>query len=154
MARTMTPVSLDIITEQLMKARDEAAHYQELYENNFEAYRAVAAEYEAMQTRSMYFALGSLCAGVCVGAAGAGLLARHRFSYASVRLAQELTDSRRRAATELSRAKKFGGEGLAKSLIPALDAMDAMCSNIPTDDKDAADVAVCLFIFLSPLSRK
>ena len=125
---------MDIITEQLMKARAEAGHFEDLYEETLATLRAVAADADDLRMWVMYAAAGSLCVGVAAGAIAGSVVARQRYAAGSTRLLQEMQDSQRRAASELKRSQRFGGESLAKSLIPALDAMDAMDTAMATID--------------------
>ena len=47
-----------------------------------------------------------------------------------------MVDVRRRGAAELAKAERYGCEGLARSLVPALDAMDALTA--AADDAEGA----------------
>lgn len=49
-----------------------------------------------------------------------------------------MVDLRRRGAAELANSQRFGGEALARSLVPALDAMDSLEAASSGDDTEGA----------------
>ena len=127
LTRTLTHQALGAISEQVIKARADADHYKDLAE---EALQALDASAEEMEQKKWY-AYAAMAGCWCVSAAIAGPLgaatARRQSAAQLASVAQEMVDLRRRGAAELQRAERFGSAKLAKSLIPTLDAMDAMC---------------------------
>ena len=129
LTRRLSAAALGAISEQAIKARNEAYHYKDMYDEALQAVDELTARVEQQQLYAI--AAVTVCSAVAAAAAGAlaGRAAQKASATAIARLSQEMVDLRRRGATELEKAEKFGSAKLAKSLIPALDAMDALCAS-------------------------
>ena len=125
--RTLSSAAVDAIGEGAMRARAEAAHYKDLSEEALQAVDKAADEIEQTRMLGLAAAAASAATSLVVGVAVGFGVARRRHAGALARVSAEMLDVRRRAATELERSRHYGSEKLAKSLIPALDAMDALC---------------------------
>ena len=134
------------LTDQLMKtrelaaqARSEARHFKELSEEALDGLDAAAAQIESERKLAIAAAAGAaVVAGMLGGALGVSM-ARRQQAMALARVSQEMVDLRRRGVAELEKAQRFGGEGLARSLIPALDAMDALEASVSSSGSDDAE---------------
>ena len=120
-----------MITEQLRKdlrkARVDATRYKKWAQ---ESLADVDDALEALDVQRQQFMLYGLVAtagaALVSGAVGAVMMRRNQASQLA-RLSQELVDVRRRGAADVAKAERFGSAKLAQSLIPSLDAMDALC---------------------------
>lgn len=127
LTRRLTQQALGVISEQSIKSRFEAEHYKDLAD---ETRRALDEATDRLDRNKEYaVAAVVLCSTAAAAVAGvfAGRAAQKANAAALARVSQEMVDLRRRGAAELQKAERFGSAQLAKSLIPALDAMDALC---------------------------
>ena len=129
--RELSAPALDVLAEQLRKARTDAARYKRIAEDSLADVDAVVDEMERQRqefkTYGLIAVVGTALVGSVVGGAAAAAVLRRQHVSVLARLSQETVDLRRRSASELAKAERFGSERLAKSMIPALDAMDALC---------------------------
>jgi molecular chaperone GrpE len=116
-----------LLSQQLAEAKADAAHYQLLANASWTEAEALRQEKEQMLWLGVAGAAGSAAIAAALGAAAAAASVRRRNVAALAEAAQEMVDARRRAALELERAKQYGSEKLARTLVPALDALDALC---------------------------
>ena len=141
--RTITHTAHEVITEQLRadlsKARAQASRYKRWADDSL---RDLDDAVEALDVQSAQFKLygglaliGSATVAAMLGGIAGATFAKRQHSAMAARLSQELVDVRRRGAAELAKAERFGSGALAKSLIPALDAMDRMCETGGGDEE-------------------
>lgn len=114
-------------TLELREARDQAAKYHSVAS-------AALAEQERLRkdaSKVLPIAVAGAAATAAVAAALAVFITRRQYTAQLTAAAQNLTDLRRRSALEVSNAQRFGSEKLVKSLLPALDSMDALVTSPP-----------------------
>lgn len=134
--RTLTRQAQQAITDSTIRAREQAAKAQA----DSEHFKSVAAEaldaldLAAAQFEQQKILAAAACGGVVVfcsvlgGAAGMAF-ARRSQAATLAHVSQEMVDLRRRGASELAKAERFAAFKLAKDLVPALDAMDALVAD-------------------------
>mmetsp|Transcript_28139 Transcript_28139/g.71995 ORF Transcript_28139/g.71995 Transcript_28139/m.71995 type:complete len:232 (-) Transcript_28139:349-1044(-) len=132
--RTLTNAAVDVMTSQLRKIRNEKEHYKAALED---AVQDLDLAQQLMgQQRDEYIFYGvaaSVAAAATGGIIAAAIVSRRQTAVVS-RISQELADVRRRSALEMAKAEQFGASPLIKSMLPALDAMDAMCAHSKDDE--------------------
>jgi molecular chaperone GrpE len=109
------------------RSESDAVRYRMLADSSWAEAEALRQEKEQIVWFGVAGAVGSAAVAAALGAAVAAANMRRRNVAALSEAAQEMVDVRRRAAFELDRAKQYGGEKLARTLVPALDALDALC---------------------------
>lgn len=125
--RTLTPQALVAVSNA--HARRAQQYERELVDAQ-EDLQLAMHEIDKQREELLWWGTAAAVGSAVVASAGCGLVASmtmRRNAAALAHLSQELVDVRRRGAAELAKAERFGGERLAKSLLPALDAIDAMC---------------------------
>lgn len=107
---------------ELSDWRRQASQSAELAAQAHEELAQAEAEREMLR-----YMLGGLGAALLAGCVGGALWARGAHARLE-RLSTELRASTRRAESELERARRFGGERLAKALVPVSDNLDSLLS--------------------------
>ena len=129
--RTLTNAAHEIITDGIRKElRDTQTDVVRFKRWVKECEADLEDALHALESQKRQHAVyGLAAAGVsaAIAAAVGATVARRQASASLLRLSQELVDLKQRSASELAKSERFGGAKLAKSLIPALDAMDALC---------------------------
>ena len=120
---------------ELEEARLERQRRSELEEARQQAARHGAVARSALseandlrqqlESGTMY-AAAAAAGSAAVAAALTAVLVRRRNAAALVQAQQSIVDMRVRSAGALEKAERFGAEGLAKSLLSALDSVDAL----------------------------
>ena len=110
----------------MARAQNDAAHYKQCFEESLTYLDTVAAEYEQQKTLAMAAIAGSSVVAAALGTAAGVFLSRRANAATLARVSQEMVDIQRRSSASLAKAERYGAEKLAKSLVPALDAMDAL----------------------------
>ena len=131
-----------------MKARSDAAraqadaeHYKGIASEALDALDDAAAQHEQHKLFAAAAGGGVAVISLVVGGVAGVAFARRGNASQLAYLSQEMVDLRRRGAGEVARAERYGSERLAKSLVPALDAMDALCADMaPKDDGSRAEL--------------
>ena len=134
LTRTLSHTALDIIADQAIKARDEREDFQRLAEVRLEALKAADEEVEQLKNYAIGAAMMTSVGAAILASGFTAFVVRRQGASTLAHVASEMVEIRRRGAAELERERRFGSAALAKSLIPALDAMDAMCSNAKDDE--------------------
>ena len=133
----MTRQAQAVISETNMKARAQAAkaeadaeHYKGIASEALDALDAAAEEHEQHKLFAAAAIGGAaVLTGILGGVAGMAI-ARRQQAAAIAHISQEMVEVRRRSAAEVARAERYGCAKLAKSLVPALDAMDALVADV------------------------
>ena len=139
--RTLTAQAREAITEQMLRQRDlaakaqeEARHYKQLSSEALDALDTAAEQLEDQKKLAAAAVAGGVLVAGALGAIAATIIARRSSSAVIAQVSQEIVDVRRRAASEAEKLQRFGCADLAKSLVPALDAMDALVAASPSDE--------------------
>ena len=142
--RTITDQAQEAITSQLIRVREEraqaqenAAHYKQSFEEALGYLDSVAEQHEQEKKLALAAIAGAAAVAGAVGGAVGVLIARRANVATVARVSQEMVEMKQRGAASLARAERFGAERLAKSLVPALDAMDALEQAAQTGGGDA-----------------
>ena len=130
LTRTITHTAHEVISEQIRKdlrrARADAVRYKKWADESLADLDDALEALDVQRQQFMLYGLAATAgAALLSGALGALVMRRHQTA-AVARLSQELVDLRRRGALDVAKAERFGVTALAKSLIPSLDAIDAL----------------------------
>jgi len=147
--RTLTEGAVNVLTAQLRRIRDERAELKADLEDAVQDLE-LAQELMGRQRKELIF-YGGACAIVAAAASGsiAAMVVGRQQRSALARISQDFVDLQRRSAVEVAKAQRYGSQGLVKSLIPALDAMDAACQH--ASDADSEGIQLTRSTLLSAL---
>lgn len=142
------PAACDVaasLRAELNEAKADAAHYRKLSQDAVREVASLESQRGGDLWRAVALGTASAALGAALGGMTAAMAARRANAAALARTTQEMIDLRRRGAAELERARRFGGEKLARSLVPALDAMDALCASDAGSDSEGRELTRATF---------
>lgn len=117
---------------ELREARAERDRHRSIASLALQEAALLREEHEQL---ALYVPVGAACV-AAASAAVTFLAVRRRQANVLAEAKQMIVDLKSRNASELSKAQRFAAEPLAKSLVPSLDNLDAMC------DADASEGAL------------
>ena len=140
--RTLTGPAVEVLGESLRSLRLENERLKSLVEDAAADLENALDDMEMREVTTKRMAAGAIVAVALGGGVIGAVLARRGQAAAVARLQQEMVDLRRRGAKELANKERFACERLAKDLLPALDAMDALVESASGDGSAAEGTAM------------
>ena len=133
LTRQLSVTAHEVITQNLRndlrKARAEKAKYERHAEEAWAETQQALGLLERQQEEFKFHGLMACAGTAAITAAVVGLVMTRSHSRSISRVLQEASDLKRRSEADLVKRERFGCERLAKSLVPALDAMDALVAS-------------------------
>lgn len=138
--RTLTTGAVNVMTAQLRRIRGERENLKDELREAMEDLELAQKVMVQREKELIIYGAASAVAAAAVGGMVAAMVVGRQQGSALARLSQDFLDLRRRSAAEIAKTERYATSGLVKSLIPALDAMDAAVAHAAAADAEGTQL--------------